>query len=261
MGVKLQRDGVDVLLDQRDQRARALRREQSGDVLEANAIGLDRRRLARPRSKVLVGVARRDRVNDVDDHFHAELLQRGDFHRRGVVIVPGIGRARQRDAVGDHALDHQQAHRAGNFLEPRRQPAVVTQPRAVKFLGALAHPGPGVFFMFFDVLDVAGKAEKLHGLETAAVHLLGDRQHGAGAHPQRPQAQRPIAHSRVDEVNFVHAVGLPVCAKFFKALRRHSRRYRRSVRYRTISRWARKEARLNRPTRAPHRANDPTRNG
>ena len=58
--------------------------------------------------------------------------------------------------------------------------------------------------MLLDVLDVAGETEELHGLKTTAVHLLGDRQHGAGAHAQRPQTQGAIADRRIDKTNFLH---------------------------------------------------------
>ena len=40
--------------------------------------------------------------------------------------------------------------------------------------------------LLFTIPAVTGKTEELHGLESAAVHLLGDRQHGAGAHAERP---------------------------------------------------------------------------
>jgi hypothetical protein len=65
------------------------------------------------------------------------------------------------DGCPDHALDHQQPYRAWNFLKARRQSTVVAQTGAVKFLGPKLHPNPGIFFMLFDVLDVAGEAEKL----------------------------------------------------------------------------------------------------
>ena len=104
--------------------------------------------------------------------------------------------------MGDHPLDHQEPNRTRNFLEARRQPAMVAQPGAAELLGALAHPGPGIFFMLSDVLDVAGEAEELHGLKTAAVHLLGDGQHRAGSHAQRPQTERAIAHRGIDKMNF-----------------------------------------------------------
>src|SRR6185295_5945202 len=91
---------------------------------------------------------------------------------------------------------------------------MVTQARAAKLLGAFTHPGPRIFFMFFDVLDVAGKAKELHGLKTAAVHLLGDRQHGAGAHAQSPQTERAIAYRGIDKINFLHrALHSPVTEK------------------------------------------------
>ncbi len=81
---------------------------------------------------------------------------------------------------------------------------MVAQPRAAKFLRAQSHPVPRIFFVLADHLDVAGETEELHGLKTAPVHLLGDGEHRAGFHAERPQAQLPVAHRGIDKVNFVH---------------------------------------------------------
>ena len=91
VGVKLQRDIADIFLDQWNQRPRAIGSQQTGDVFEANPIGFDRRRLARPLGEILVGVTRRDGIDHVDNHFHAEFLQRVNFDGRGIIVVPRIG--------------------------------------------------------------------------------------------------------------------------------------------------------------------------
>jgi len=64
---------------------------------------------------------------------------------------------------------------------------VVAQASAVKVFRAEPDPVPGIFLMLAHHLDVTGEAEKLHRFETAAIHLLGDRQHRAGFHSERPE--------------------------------------------------------------------------
>jgi hypothetical protein len=59
--------------------------------------------------------------------------------------------------------------------------------------------------VLFDVLDVAGEAEEFERLKAAPIHLLGDREHGAGLHAERPQAQLTVTQRRIDEMNFFHA--------------------------------------------------------
>src|ERR1044071_2108475 len=123
-------------------------------------------------------------------------------------MVPRIRRAGQRDPVRHYALDHQQAHRARYFLEAGGKSAVVTQPRAAKFLRAQPHPVPGIFLVLANHFDVAGEAEKLHRLEAASVHLLGDGEHRAGSHAKRPEAQLPVAHRGIDKTDFPHGSSL-----------------------------------------------------
>ena len=83
---------------------------------------------------------------------------------------------------------------------------MVAQPGAAKFLGADSHPIPWVFLVLPDEFDVTGKAEELHGLEPALIHLFRDGQHRSRPHPQSPEAQLPIAQCRIDEMNLIHAV-------------------------------------------------------
>ncbi len=62
--------------------------------------------------------------------------------------------------------------------------------------------------MFADHFDVPGEAEEFHGFKTASIHLLRDRQHGAGFHAERPQAQLAITQRGIDKANLIHDVGI-----------------------------------------------------
>ncbi len=58
--------------------------------------------------------------------------------------------------------------------------------------------------MLADHFDVTGKAKEFHRFEAAAIHLVGDREHRAGPHPERPETQLAVAHGGVDKMNFLH---------------------------------------------------------
>ena len=105
VGVKLHGDIAGGFEHHRDQRARALGREQAADVFEADAPGLGRRGFLGFLGVVFVGVARRDRINQIRHRVHAMFFQIGDLFAEGVVVVPAVRRARQRQAVGDQPLD------------------------------------------------------------------------------------------------------------------------------------------------------------
>ncbi len=74
VSVKFERHTTDILLNQRDQRPGPFGGEQATHIFKTNPVGLDCRRLARSLGIILVGVARRNRVDDVDDHVHTELF-------------------------------------------------------------------------------------------------------------------------------------------------------------------------------------------
>jgi hypothetical protein len=133
VSMELQRYLADVFLNQRNQALRPIRREQTGDVLEANPVGPDRRRPTCPLGVIFIAMTRRDRVDDVDDHVHPEPLQLVDLDGGGVIVVPWIGRTRERNAVRDHPLDHQQPDRSWNLFESRSETAMIAEPRAAKF--------------------------------------------------------------------------------------------------------------------------------
>ena len=107
MGVKLHRDIARGFQDHGNQRARAIRRQQAADVFEANAPGIGRCGFFGFPGVVLIGVARRHRVNQVRHRVHAMLLQIGDLFAEGVVVVPAVRRARQGQAVRDEPLDQE----------------------------------------------------------------------------------------------------------------------------------------------------------
>jgi hypothetical protein len=81
---------------------------------------------------------------------------------------------------------------------------MITQPRAVKFFGAEPDPVERIFFMFANLLDKAGEPEKLQGLKTAPIHLIGDGEHRTGLHAERPQAQLAIAQRCINELDVFH---------------------------------------------------------
>ena len=94
MGVKLDGDVTGGFEDHGDQSARALRREQAADVFKADAPGFGGRRfLSFPRI-ILVGMARRDGIDQVRHRVHAGLFQVVDLFFEGAVVVPTIRRAR-----------------------------------------------------------------------------------------------------------------------------------------------------------------------
>ena len=103
--VKFDRNVAGVVENDARERASALRREHAADVFEAKAIGFHGRGFARLARIVFVRMARRDRVNDVDHRLHAEVFQLGDFFVEYVVIVPRIGKSRDRDAVVHDPFD------------------------------------------------------------------------------------------------------------------------------------------------------------
>src|SRR5437660_3205762 len=107
MAVQLDRDAARVFEHNWHQGAYALGREQAARVLEAEPERLERRRLAAALRVVLVGVNRRDRIDQVDDRIEPELAR--DLHpiRPAGQIVPRLGDARLSDAVRGHTANEE----------------------------------------------------------------------------------------------------------------------------------------------------------
>src|SRR6185369_8726994 len=99
---------------------------------------------------VFVGVARRNRIDQVGDRVHAVVFQLGDLFFEGAVVVPAIGRARQRQAVGDQPLDHQLENAVGRLFEGAVHATVVAEPGFFDALGAFFQPVPGIFLVLTD---------------------------------------------------------------------------------------------------------------
>ncbi len=204
VGVKLERRSADVLLDQPDQSARALRRQHAADVFEADPVRMQRRRVARFLRVILVGMARRDRVDQVHHRFHAELAQLLRLFAERCEIVPRVRSPRQRDAVIDDGLDHQPANAVGDKFEAAVQAAVVAQTGFLDFLGAEPEPVPGIFLVLAHELFEAQAQKKLHGVEARFVHMAQSRQHHARGHAVSPQADIAVAQSGIDDANLFH---------------------------------------------------------
>ena len=106
VGVKLHRDIAGGFQDHRDQGARSVRGQQAADIFEANAPRLDAAAASlRFRGVVFIGVARRDRIDQIRHGVHAMFFQIGDLFAEGVVVVPAVRCSRQGQAVGDQPLD------------------------------------------------------------------------------------------------------------------------------------------------------------
>jgi hypothetical protein len=123
------------------------------------------------------------------------VVKLADFVLHFGKIVPAIRRAREGDPVGNYPLGKQLERRMRQFLEGTGpvQPAMIAQPRAAKVFDAFAQPDPGIFFVLADLLLDHDRDEKLHRLETDTVHLLGDRQHRRGFHPESPETLLAVA--------------------------------------------------------------------
>ncbi len=127
VGVELENRVADVFADQFDQRACAVGRQHAANVFETDSIGLHRRRFARFTGVVFIRVARRDGVDQIDHGLHAHGSQVRDFIFQCVIVVPGIGKARQGDAVVDHALDHQARNAGGRESKSAAESAMVAE--------------------------------------------------------------------------------------------------------------------------------------
>ena len=193
MGVKLERGRADILLDQPHQCARALGRQHAADILETDPVRFQRRGVARLARVIIIGVARRDRVNQIHHRIHAELFQLDSFLAEQFEIIPSVGSARQVDAVFGDGGNHQAANAFGDEFKAAVQAAVIAQPGFLDLLGAQAQPVPGIFLMLADKFLEAQAQEKLHGIEARFVHMAQRRQHHPGRHAISPQTNIAVA--------------------------------------------------------------------
>ena len=91
VGVELDRGGARVLQHDRDQRPRALGRQQPARVLEAEPPDVERGGLAAALGVVGVGMDRRDRVDQVEDHAEPGGVRGVDPALPAGIFVPRIG--------------------------------------------------------------------------------------------------------------------------------------------------------------------------
>ena len=186
VAVQLDRNAAAVGQDHRDQRAGALRREQAARILEAEPERRERRRLPAALRVIVVGVDRRDRVDQVDDRIEPELAR----HLHPVLppgeVVPGLRDAGLADAVGGHALDEELIHAGRIEAEGVDPSGDQAQRRVGHELGDPADALPRIFAKLpHRLLDVRAR-EQLDRQETRLIEPPGDRQHHAGRHPLRP---------------------------------------------------------------------------
>src|SRR5262245_32594095 len=134
MGVELEGSVADVFADQFDQGTGPVGSQHPADVFETKTVGFHgggRTGFARV---VLVRVARRDGINQVDHRLHSEGFQLSDFILELVVIVPRVGESGESDAVMNDALDDQ-ARNAG-----RRQTKTAAEAAVVAKAGIFYFP-------------------------------------------------------------------------------------------------------------------------
>ena len=151
---------------------------------------------------VLVGVARRDRVDEVDDDVQPRGLRHGRPHAPTLGLVAGVGEAELVNAVGREALQPHlvQGHR-GQVEGGERPAADDAQGSVSGPLGDLAYAFPGIFLQFpHDLL--AGVAVDLDGLEAGVVQVFDDGGQHARPGVLRPEAVGAVPDSRVGEADF-----------------------------------------------------------
>ena len=148
MCVELDRNAVGIVENDRHQRLHSFRRQQSSGIFQAEAVGLQRCRLARSLGEIFIAVFRRDGINQIQNDFHPDRM--GDAHSElpAFIIVPFVRNARFANAVGKHPLDEQPIHRRRIVLERVNSARDYTQWRLGDFFGDEPHALPRIFFEF-----------------------------------------------------------------------------------------------------------------
>src|ERR671911_1503461 len=90
------------------------------------------------------------------------------------------------------------------FFEGAVHPSVIAQASFLDALGAFAHPLPWVLLVLAHILLEHNAQKELHRFEAGLVHLLGDRQHCADSHVERPQALVTVTDGCVNKSNLAH---------------------------------------------------------
>src|SRR6266705_646376 len=88
MCVELDRNAVGIVENDRHQRLHSFRGQQSSGIFQAEAVGLQRCRLARSLGEIFIAVFRRDGINQIQNDFHPDRMGGGLYSN--VLTLPAI---------------------------------------------------------------------------------------------------------------------------------------------------------------------------
>ncbi len=182
----------------------ALRSQDATGIFEDHPVDVQREGLADFCRVVFVGVARRDRVDEIDDRLQAGLLRLLDPPSPVIGIIPRVRDAHFFDADVGHAsieelvqcvrIDGKAAARAMD--EPQWSFFELGNDQAVAL--------PGIFAQLFHAFGQFNRAAELDGFEARCVELFANWRDHAGADIVSPKALRAVAYGGVDKFNFGH---------------------------------------------------------
>ena len=207
VGVELHRYVPGLGQNRRHQGAGALRLEQATRVLEADPGRAQPRGLTCQVAVIVVGVDRRDGVDQVDDRIQAGPA---GIDHQALPVGGGVGRVGNTHlphAIGGQAFDEQPVDLRRGVFEGQVARGDDAQLCCGTRGGHAPHAFPGIVLQIAHHLLEEGDVKYLHGLVTDAVELVDDRQHHVGAQRTRPQAGVAVTQGRVDEMQGLHGVG------------------------------------------------------
>ena len=211
--------------DERGQeRARALRRQQSGRILDGNVVGAELDELLRASDVIRIGVHRAQRVGQHRIDLHAGVVTGANRRFDVAIVVQRVVNGQHRDASlrEHHRVECDDV--VGKELE--RVEALAARQRVAGCGQTLAQQADALPRILLQVADAHVEHRAAQDIDERiadAVDRCDDRRHHRGGHARRPQALVRVAQRHVDEAE--RAVGRPwrfaVCC-----VRRHHRRSR-----------------------------------
>ena len=148
MGVEFDLDAGAVLQDDGDEGAHAIGRQEPARVLEAKPVRCERNRLAGALGIIFVGVARRNRVDEVEDRRQPGLAGTRDTPRPARQVVPRRRNPRLLHTVRRNQVDAELVNFRRVEAEGVERPGVQPQRRALHAGGNPPDEIPGILAQF-----------------------------------------------------------------------------------------------------------------